>query len=415
MNGHDPLRVVVYPHVMEIGGSQMNAIDLAAAVRDLGHQVTVYAEDGPLVDRVHQHGLPYVRARHGRFRPSVTTARHLADVARRTGADVVHGYEWPPALEAYAASLGTGAVAVTTVMSMAVAPFLPAGMPLVVGTNRLRDLAAEGRTGAVTLIEPPVDVVADRPGTGGAEFRARYGIREDEVAVVVVSRLARELKLEGIVTAIRATGRLVRRTQAAVRLVVVGDGPVREVVEEAAVAANAEAGRDVVLLTGSLSDPRPAYDSADVVLGMGSSALRALSFAKPLVVQGEQGFFELLTPESTPRFLESGWYGTGSSSDDALADAAYLAALEPVLSDRGRRLELGAYGRDLVESRFSLATAAHTQVDVYRRALAARRSARAFLADGPRSAVGLVSYKVRRRAERRKGLAAADDFNARPA
>ena len=57
MNGHDPLRVVVYPHVMEIGGSQMNAIDLAAAVRDLGHQVTVYAEDGPLVDRVHQGGV----------------------------------------------------------------------------------------------------------------------------------------------------------------------------------------------------------------------------------------------------------------------------------------------------------------------------------------------------------------------
>ena len=109
--------------------------------------------------------------------------------------------------------VGTGAVAVTTVMSMAVAPFLPAGMPLVVGTNRLRDLAAEGRTGAVTLIEPPVDVVADRPGTGGAEFRARYGIREDEVAVVVVSRLARELKLEGIVTAMTLAERMAKQAE----------------------------------------------------------------------------------------------------------------------------------------------------------------------------------------------------------
>jgi len=52
-----------------------------------------------------------------------------------------------------------------------------------------------------------------------------------------------------------------------------------------------------------------------VVLGMGGSALRGLSFGKPLVVQGERGFWELLTPETLDRFLWQGWYGVGSGTE----------------------------------------------------------------------------------------------------
>ena len=35
------MRVLVYPHSMEIGGSQLNAVELGGAVRDLGHDVVV--------------------------------------------------------------------------------------------------------------------------------------------------------------------------------------------------------------------------------------------------------------------------------------------------------------------------------------------------------------------------------------
>ena len=41
---------------------------------------------------------------------------------------MIHGYEWPPGLEAAMAAEGLAdVVAVCTVMSMAVAPFLPGG------------------------------------------------------------------------------------------------------------------------------------------------------------------------------------------------------------------------------------------------------------------------------------------------
>ena len=41
------MRILVYPHDLGIGGSQLNAIELAAAVQRLGHEVIVYGRPGP--------------------------------------------------------------------------------------------------------------------------------------------------------------------------------------------------------------------------------------------------------------------------------------------------------------------------------------------------------------------------------
>ncbi len=408
-----PLRVVVYPHTMEVGGSQLNALEIAAAVRDLGHEVLLYAPDGDLLPRALAMGLEHVPAASAPFHPSPTVTSDLVRLVRSRGVDVLHGYEWPPALEAVAVrAVHPGVAAVATVMSMAVPPFLPSSMPLVVGTRHLVDQAARTRRGPVQLIEPPVDTRADRPGVAGDDFRAAYPARPGTAQVVVVSRLAHELKLEGILTAIRAVGALARSR--AVRLVVVGDGPAADEVRAAAEAANRAAGDEVVLLTGRLDDPRGAYDAADVCLGMGGSALRALAFAQPLVVQGERGFFELLTPDTVSSFLERGWYGVGSRTIDEAADhlAAVLARL---LDDPGRREDLGRYGRDLVVGRFGLERAAEVQVEVYRRALADRVGVGRTLAEGLASTVAVLGHKGRRRVQRLRGDVARDDFNARPA
>ena len=129
---------------------------------------------------------------------------------------------------------------------------------------------------------------------------------------------------------------------------IVGDGAARAEVEEAAAAANARAGRRVVVLAGQLGDPRPAYAAADVVLGMGGSALRGMAFGKPLMVQGEGGFWELLTPESAPMFLRQGWYGIGSTATGAAAERG--AAGEDPARAAGRSAPPGPAGRTTAEA-----------------------------------------------------------------
>jgi glycosyltransferase involved in cell wall biosynthesis len=408
------VRVVVYPHVMELGGSQLNAIELAAAVRDLGHEVLVFGHPGPLLDRVADLDLEFVAAPPLGRRPSPAVMAGLTRLVRKRGVDVVHGYEWTTALEAYLgprARLGTAAVA--TVMSMAVAPFLPYDLPLVVGTEQIAAHERDRGRGNVSVIEPPVDTRHNGPAaTGDLDgFRRRHGLSDGVPTVVCVTRLAAELKLEGLLTGIDVVGELARHTP--VRLLVVGDGPAREAVGHRAAAANSRAGRDVVVLTGELRDPRPAYAVADVCWGMGGSALRAMAFAKPLVVQGERGFWELATPETVERFLWTGWYGMG---EDAAAGAPRLTAiLAGLLADPVRQAELGAYGRSLVEDRFSLAAAGPRQVEVYRRAIdTVPRHGRDWVVPGGVAAARFLRYKADRKLGRALRRGSRDDFNSRP-
>jgi glycosyltransferase involved in cell wall biosynthesis len=230
---------------------------------------------------------------------------------------------------------------------------------------------------------------------------------DDWPVVTLVSRLGAALKLEGIERAIGAAALLAERT--GLRLVIVGDGPARERVARAASDVNEQTGQATVTLTGELGDPRSAYAAADVVLGMGSSALRGMAFAKPLVVLGELGFAKLLTPESAGLFLWQGFYGLGDSDRRPELLAQILG---PLLEDRTRQKALGAFSRQLVESRFSLCDAAIRQVDLYRDWLLDRPRRRDIWREAASTAFNLFSHKVRQRLRRSLGSTASEDFNA---
>ena len=401
------MRVLVHPHELSVGGSQLNAVELAAAVRDRGHEVAVYGVPGQLAGRIGELGLELIDAPDDGRRPSPAAARRLAAVVKAERIDLVHGYEWPPILAAWAAARFARDVPVVgTILSMGVAPFLPPSLPLIVGTRQLGQ-QAEARYPNVHVIEPPVDTEADHPGVDPGPFRAAFAL-DERPTVVVVSRLAVDLKLEGLERAIAAVAALA--TESPVRLVIAGDGEARARLETLAAAVNAERPGTVVL-TGQLLDPRPAYAAADVVLGMGGSVLRGLAFAKPAVVLGEDGFSEVLDAASAPRFLWHGFYGLG---DGELGPGRLACQLRGLLADAGRRAELGAFARELVTERFSLAALGRSLEGVYAGALADPGSRLGALAGGIVAAAGVTRYKLARRRARRAGAGAVDDFNARP-
>jgi phosphatidyl-myo-inositol alpha-mannosyltransferase len=328
----------------------------------------------------------------------------------------VHGYEWPPGLEAFAGPrLRLGVPAVCTVMSMAVAPFLPRTMPLTVGTAQIKDSAVRQGRQNVTLLEPPVDVRENAPGPEPdiGKFTQGLGLRPEVPLVVVVSRLASELKLEGLLAACEAAGELAS-SGTALQLVLVGDGQARPLVEAAAREANAKAGHRVVTLAGLMTDPRPAYAAADIVLGMGVSALRGMAFAKPVIVQGEHGFCELLTPQTAPLFAHQGWFGLGPPDHGrAQAKAKLTSILRDLAADTARQVSLGQFARTVVVERHSLDGAAQTQLAVYAEAIRTgpATSRVELLADAARSGTALARYKAVRKWQHWRGRAAVDDFN----
>ncbi|PWW64087.1 glycosyltransferase family 4 protein [Actinokineospora spheciospongiae] len=409
------MRIIVYPHAMELGGSQINAVQLATEVRDAGHEVVVFSAPGVVVERVRAAGLPHVEIPLERGRPSARVIRQLRALSASGAVDVVHGFEWPPAVEAIAAAAGPGGAphaTVATVMSMSVVPFFPRTVPLMVGTEQIAAAARAAGHTRVTLLEPPVDTAQDHPGAVDASgFRADLGLDPELPLVAIVSRLAPDLKLESLLASCAAVAEL-SLSGTRVQLVIAGDGPAREQVAEAAARANARAGRRVVVLAGELADPRPAYAAADVVVGMGSSALRGMAFGKPLVVVGEDGFSELFEESTVDRFLWDGFFGLGPGSRGAgvpaLAESIRVLAESPET-----RARLGEYGRGLVDTRFSLRRAAGIVLDEYAHAVAHRPALDARLADAAQASAGIFRYKVNRKVSRWRGRLQVDDANAK--
>lgn len=393
------MRLLVAPHDLEIGGSQINAIDLAAGAAEAGHDVVVYGRPGPLLDHVEARGLEFVPARPLRYRPAPSRVAQLASLARRRRLDLIHAYEWPPCLDAFfGAHLRGGVPLLCTVLSMSVPPYLPASVPLVLGTEALAEQARGAHSGPVWVLEPPIDTRADSPAVDGRPLRRRLGLGSP--LVVTVSRLSVELKLDALIDAIDAVDLLAGESP--LQLLVVGDGQAATALRRRAAEVNRRRGRAVVRFAGGLADPREAYAAADLVLGMGSSSLRAMAIGKPVVVQGERGFSKLVEPGSLGYFLRHGFWGVGDGGSGAPRLAGLLRQL---LGDSGRLAALGDYGRATVERRFSLERATRRQLELYEAVAAAGERGR--WPEGVGAAARALRLEVENHDPRRKVIRAS--------
>lgn len=386
------MKVLVFAHRLELGGTQVNAIELAATARDkFGQDVVLFAEPGPAAALAEQRGLRLIPAPAAEEHPSPRVMRALRAVVRAERPDLIHAWDWPQCFDAYYGEhLVFDVPLLCTVMGMTVPSFIPRALPTTFGTRELAEQARRTRSGPVDLLEPPVDIEHNAPGVvDDGPFRERFTVDSGRFTLAVVSRLVEWLKLESLLRGIAAVDLLAKEQP--VQLIVVGEGTAAARVAERAAEVNDRHGAQVVLLTGGLVDPRPAYQAADLMLGMGGSALRSLAFGKPLVVLGEQGFSLPFDQSTVDYFRQHGYYGLGDGDQrpGRLADQ-----IRPLVTDAARRAELGAFGREFVVNEYGLQPAAERLVALYGRVVAARRSRLTMAAEGGRTAALLAARKV---------------------
>ena len=96
------MKILVFAHRLELGGTQVNAIELAAALRDLhGHQVVLFATPGPMVKLVNEKGLRLLPAPDARLHPSPGRMHALRAAVRQERPDRIHVWDWWQCLEAF--------------------------------------------------------------------------------------------------------------------------------------------------------------------------------------------------------------------------------------------------------------------------------------------------------------------------
>lgn len=359
-------RVLVQMNSAGLGGTEINAVQFAAAVREHGFESALYApcdtfpEKGPSVrDLAATYGVEvqlYERPRSTR-----ESAQLLGDLVNRENADILHVYGQGQMRGAYVGPCRFAKVPlVLTSYEMSISRYTLEGPPLIVCTRNIEQAVRETRRGDTVLITPPVDLDRDRPGIAdGAAFRAEHGIAADDVLVGWVGRLDEIMKAPAVSMLIDAVARV---ESANLRLAVVGRGDAEARLREQAAEVNQRRGSETVIFTGPLGDPRPAYAAADIGAGMGGSAQRQLAFAKPFIALGERGWSELVTPETAESaFVDCFW------SPDEFADGIERTAgfIDRLADSRDERVRLGEFGLRFAEENFGLRAMGAKLADVY--------------------------------------------------
>ena len=213
-----------------------------------------------------------------------------------------------------------------------------------------------GRPGQIKVIPLglDLDVFADYERRR-ARFRHELYIHDDSILVGIVGRLT-EIKNHhmflNVVARLKAIDPACRR-QGDVRFIIIGDGGLRESLEQ----QKQDLGLDAdVIFVGGRRDPQFFYPALDVVAltslneGTPLTLIEAMANARPVVATSVGGVVDLLG-----EVVEDGPYkvcrrGISVPPGD---EEAFVAALSRIIRDRSLRQELGDRGLEFVEVNYS--------------------------------------------------------------
>lgn len=332
----DGIPILVLLNSLEMGGAQKNAIEFADAIRRHGYSPTLMAwnllddMNRSMLEIASQRGLSIVVR--DRPRRTLPAADIVAQVVRQQRCQLVHSYGWTMFAAFWGPARWGRIPLISTIYEMLVYSGPPYRSAFIYGTEYQVKLAQ--RSGPTYLILPPVDTRYDDP----ALFKSRPN--DGVVRLAIISRLAEEMKARGVEIAIRT----LRRLPDNVQLIVTGDGDAAPRLRQLGEDVNKCLGREAVWFSGNAVDARTFYAEADIILGMGGSAARALAFGKPLVAIGELGWSETFTPDSA-RMSASGYW-----SDEYVVDpeTRLQQQLMPLIESESYRRRLGCYGREFI-------------------------------------------------------------------
>ena len=364
------MKVLHVHRIGGIGGSERHLLELLPALRERGIDARFLGLDNtnaapePFYEALAERGVPFERLPCPRdVDPAL--ARKARRAVRSVRPDIVHTHLVHADVYGALAVAGTKAALVSTKHN---------DDPFRSGRLRHLERLLTRRAALVVCITHALERFnREVVGLAGAKLRViHYGLDappapwgppdgpELAAGVPVLLAVCRLVPQKGVDVAIEALPRIRERHPDA-RLVVLGEGPLRE---ELASLASRRRVADAVSLPGRVGDVTWWYRRASVVLhparweGFGLALLEAMLCARPIVAS---------SVSAIPEIVLDGETGILVQPDDPEALARAASAL---LDDPHRARALGEAGRTRAETDFSVARMAERTVAVYDEALA---------------------------------------------
>jgi glycosyltransferase involved in cell wall biosynthesis len=374
------VRIALFAPLLGTGGTQRHLQQVVALLDPARFHVEVLTlrAGGEVEDELRAGGVSVRSLSVGARLASARTLRAIVSAARalrRGRIDVVHGYQWRPAL--------VGALA----GRLAGVPLRLASKRSLTGEDRQAErawrhiarqvdtvivnadaLRVEGEERGMrcrwALLQNGVDTEHFRLAPPDPAARAALGLDPQRPVVGTIGRLEDR---KGHDQLLRAAGTMLARGNGRrPQIVIVGDGPLREKLQAQAQSLGVA---HSVRFVGTVADVRPSLAAMDVFVlpshaeGMSNALMEAMAAARPVVATAVGGNTEVVVDGKTGVLIPP-------ADPAAIADA--IAAL---LRDPDRAAGLGAAAREFVTRRFGARARVAELEHLYEERLALRRRA----------------------------------------
>ena len=353
-----------------IGGAETHIVELAKELKARGHEVVIASNGGVYVAEVEEAGIRhYAVPMHRRSVGDMLRSRTLLRrILREERPDIVHAHARIPAFLCGTLQRELGFPFVTSCHGV----FQVSGMLKLLSNWGQRTLAVSEDirdyliqeygvpAGHITLTINGIDTEKFSPEVSGAAVREEFCLGDDPV-IGHVSRLDQASSLAAR-QLIELAPRL-DRAAPGVRILITGGGDVFEELDRQAQEGNLKLGRPCVVLTGPRTDINAIAAACDLFVGVSRSALEAMAAEKPVVLSGAQGHTGLFRPELLEKAIDTNFC---CRTDPVATEAVLLEAVTSALAlPEEEKRELGRYGRQMVQERYSVRRMAEDCLAVY--------------------------------------------------
>jgi glycosyltransferase involved in cell wall biosynthesis len=351
------VRVALFAPLLSTGGTQRHLQQVVALLDPARFRVRVYTlrPGGDVEDELRASGVPVTSLGVGTRLSNPRSVRAIlrtARMLRHDRVDIVHGYQWRPALVG------------TLVGRLARVPLRLASKRSLTGDDARarhawRRIARQVDTVIVnaealrsdgerlgmrcrwTLLQNGVDAERFRVPMPGAATRAAVGLDPRRPVIGTIGRLEDRKGQEQLLMALRALA--ARGNGSRPQGLIVGDGPLRAALVERARSLGVAAD---VRFAGTVGDVRPMLAAMDVFVlpswaeGMSNALMEAMAAGRPVVATAVGGNTEVVTDGHTGLLVPAG-------DPEAIA-----AAVRDLLEEPTRASRLATAAREFVRDRF---------------------------------------------------------------
>ncbi|MCL2699813.1 MAG: polysaccharide pyruvyl transferase CsaB, partial [Defluviitaleaceae bacterium] len=339
---------------------ETHVLELCKALKRRGVQVYVASNGGAYERELEEHGIIHFRVplHNKRVKNMLTSYRRLGKIIKENNIRLVHAHGRIPAFICGLLKKRLRFQFVTTAhlnfktnfpynilsdwgeKSLAVSPDIKAYLI----ENYKMDPAD------ILITVNGIDTDKFSPDTDYSDIISEFGLDAGALRIVSTSRIDRDRSLVAH-ELIKCAPRLFEHTPR-LEIIIVGGGNDLANIRREAEAVNERTGRRLITVTGSRTDINKFLAASDIFVNVSRGVMEAMAASRASIVAGNQGYIGIFDQDKLDICRETNFCCRGCAG--TTSELLYRDITALIEAGAEKRAALGAYGRGIIMSEYSL-------------------------------------------------------------